>query len=64
VGVDQAGQHRVGRQIDHARAVRDLRVRPHLFDAFPADDDDCISGDGAVHRIEELAAANRRDTVG
>ena len=60
MAIDQTGQNRIGRQVDHTRAVGDLRVCPGPFDALAADDDDGIWGDGAVHRVEELAAANRR----
>ena len=33
VAVDQAGQHRIGREVDHARAGRNRRIRPDPFDA-------------------------------
>ena len=64
VAIDQTGQNRIGRQVDHACAVGDLRVCSDPFDVLAADDDDGISGDGAVHRVEEPTAANRRNAVG
>jgi len=63
VAVDHPWQNRVGRQVDHACAIGDLRGCSDLFDASSVDDDDSVWSDRAVHRIEQPPAANRCNAV-
>ena len=60
VAVDQAGQDRQRREVDHLRARRDRDRRPDRLDPAVLDEDDRVGRDGAGPRVDEPAGAHRR----
>src|ERR1700731_587406 len=53
MAVDQTGQHRHFREIDHARIWRNREARPNRFNLVRPDDDDLIREDRTLVRIDE-----------